>query len=179
MRPVGPLAAILAAGVILAGCGGDDESTTASPAPATTAAKSPPSQPETAVSLCGKSASGWKPLRVRTGSQEVQAATLGDGRTGVDAVVSLCGERQVAQYPDILAEARRVQAPILYAGSRHDGYTTFGKKTLQLHEATPARINEILLVPGADHGGDLLAGPGSERMRAAISDFVAKAVDGR
>jgi pimeloyl-ACP methyl ester carboxylesterase len=258
MGLVGPLIVILAIGSILAGCGGDDETTTASPPAATSAAKPPPPQHETAVSLCGKSAAAWKPLRVRAGSQDVQAATLGDGRTGfvfandsgndpcewlaharqladddsrfavfkygelgspnelratalalrsagadqvvaigasvggravvelaakrspgVDAVVSLSGERAVAQYPDILPEARRVELPILYAGSRQDGYTTFGKETVQLHEATPAKLNEMLLVPGADHGVDLLAGPGSERVRSAISDFVAKALGGR
>lgn len=258
MGRIGPLMVILVIGSILAGCGGDDESTSASPPPVTTTAKPPPPRHETAVSVCGKSAAAWKPLRVRTGAQDVQAATLGDGRTGfvfandsgndpcewlayadrlgeadarfavfkygeigspeqlratalalrragaervvavgasvggravvqlaamdspgVDAVVSLSGERAVAQYPDILPEARRVELPILYAGSRQDGYTTFGKETVQLHEATPAKLNEMLLVPGSDHGVDLLAGPGSERMRAAISEFVSRALGGR
>ena len=58
---------------------------------------------------------------------------------GVDAVVSLSGEREIGpSYPDILPDARRVELPILYAGSRRDGYTLFGKETVQLHEATPA-----------------------------------------
>jgi hypothetical protein len=48
--------------------------------------------------------------------------------------------------------------PILYAGSHRDGYTLFGKETVQLHEATSAPINELLLVPGSDHGVDLLSG---------------------
>ena len=260
MRLVAPFIAVLIAAAVLAGCGSDDETTSAPVASTTTSTSTTSAKPsrqrdEDAVSLCGKPAAPWKPLPVHTGSQDVQAATFGDGRTGyvfandsnndpcewiayanglvdhgarvavfeygdigspeqlratalalskagaeqvvaigasvggravvqlgakdspgVDAIVSLSGERAVAQYPDILPEARQVELPILYAGSRRDGYTTFGKETVQLHEATPAKLNEILLVPGTDHGVDLLAGPGSERVRAAITDFVARAL---
>jgi dienelactone hydrolase len=96
---------------------------------------------------------------------------------GVDAVVSLSGERQIGpSYPDILPDARRVELPILYAGSRGDGYTLFGKETAELHEATPAQINELLLVPGSDHGVDLLSGRQGDRVRAAILSFVSRAV---
>jgi dienelactone hydrolase len=99
---------------------------------------------------------------------------------GVDAVVSLSGERQIGpSYPDILPDARRVELPILYAGSRQDGYTLFGKETEQLHEATPAPINELLLVPGSDHGVDLLSGPQGDRVRAAILSFAATALGQR
>ena len=96
---------------------------------------------------------------------------------GVDAVVSLSGEREIGpSYPDILPDARRVELPILYAGSRRDGYTLFGKETVQLHEATPAQLNRLLLVPGAAHGVDLLSGREGERMREAILSFAATAV---
>jgi pimeloyl-ACP methyl ester carboxylesterase len=96
---------------------------------------------------------------------------------GVDAVVSLSGEREIGpSYPDILPDARRVELPILYAGSRKDGYTSFGKETVQLHEATPAPLNRILLVPGAAHGVDLLSRREGERMQAAILNFAATAV---
>lgn len=91
-----------------------------------------------------------------------------------DAVVSISGERSIGAYPDILPDARRVELPILYVGSREDGYTTFGKETVQLHDATPARVNELLLVPGADHGVDLLAGRNGERVRGAILQFLAQ-----
>jgi dienelactone hydrolase len=95
----------------------------------------------------------------------------------VDAVVSLSGEREIGtQYPDILPQAKRVQLPILYAGSQKDGYTSFGKETVQLHEATPAKINEMLLVPGSDHGVDLLSGPPAKRVRPAIVAFLRKTV---
>ena len=68
---------------------------------------------------------------------------------GVDAVVSLSAERQIsARYRDILPAAHRARLPSLYVGSREDGYTSFGKETIQLHDATPAKINKLLLVSG-------------------------------
>jgi hypothetical protein len=94
---------------------------------------------------------------------------------GVDAVVSLSAERQIsARYPDILPAARRARLPSLYVGSREDGYTSFGMETIQLHDATPAKINELLLVPGADHGVDLLAGKNAQRVRSTILRFASR-----
>jgi hypothetical protein len=95
---------------------------------------------------------------------------------GVDAVASLSAERQISlRYPDILPAARRARLPNLYVGSREDGYTSFGKETIQLHDATPAKINELLLVPGDDHGVDLLAGSNGQRVRSAIMRFASHA----
>jgi hypothetical protein len=96
---------------------------------------------------------------------------------GVDAVVSLSAERQIsARYPDILPAAHRARLPSLYVGSREDGYTSFGKETIQLHEATPAKINKLLLVPGDAHGVDLLGGQNGDRVRSAIVRFASQAV---
>jgi hypothetical protein len=91
---------------------------------------------------------------------------------GVDAVVSLSAERQISfRYPDILPAARRARLPSLYVGSRQDGYTSFGTETIQLHDATPAKINDLVLVSGDDHGVDLLAGRNGQRIRSAIMRF--------
>jgi pimeloyl-ACP methyl ester carboxylesterase len=96
---------------------------------------------------------------------------------GVDAVVSLSAERQIsARYPDILPAARRARVPSLYVGSRADGYTSFGKETVQLHQATPAKINELLLVSGDEHGVDLLMGNNGERVRSKILRFASGAL---
>jgi dienelactone hydrolase len=95
---------------------------------------------------------------------------------GVDAVVSLSAERQISlRYRDILPAARHVRLPSLYVGSREDGYTSFGKETIQLHDATPASTNELLLVPGDDHGVDLLAGRNGGRVRSAVLRFASAA----
>jgi hypothetical protein len=93
---------------------------------------------------------------------------------GVDGVISLSAERQVGQYPDILPKARKVQLPSLYVSSRRDGYTLFGKETKQLHAATPAEVNEMLLVSGSGHGVDLVHDPAGRRVRPAILEFLRK-----
>jgi hypothetical protein len=65
----------------------------------------------------------------------------------------------------------------LYVGSRTDGYTTFGRDTRQFHSVTPAKVNQMLLVPGDNHGVDLLPDP---RVRTTIIEFLnAKAGKGR
>jgi pimeloyl-ACP methyl ester carboxylesterase len=249
---------VCASAALVCGCGGGDEQTVTSTAAtsSTTTTAAPADRGPAAVSSCGEAGAAWRPLKVKLGSQQLHAATLGRGRIGfvfandsgnstckwlpfarrltdrgdrvavfqyssvgnpaelratatavraagaerivavgasvggravvelaakqspgVDAVVSLSGEREIGpQYPDILPDARRVELPILYAGSRKDGYTSFGKETVQLHEATPADLNELLLVPGSDHGVDLLSGPEGPRVRAAILSFAARAV---
>jgi hypothetical protein len=62
--------------------------------------------------------------------------------------------------------------PSLYIGSREDGYTAFGRETREFHRVTPARVNRMLLVPGGDHGVDLLSDASGPRVRAAIVDFL-------
>jgi pimeloyl-ACP methyl ester carboxylesterase len=92
---------------------------------------------------------------------------------GVDAVISLSAEREVGgQYPDILPQAKRADLPSFYISSRGDGYTLFGKETKQLHAATPAQVNEILLVGGSGHGVDLVKGAEGRRVRPAILAFL-------
>ena len=90
------------------------------------------------------------------------------------AAVSLSAERSVGALPEILPLARRVHVPSLYIGSRQDGYTTFGRDTRQFHRVTPAKVNQILLVPGGDHGVDLLSDANGPRVRAAIIDFLTR-----
>ena len=71
---------VLAAGAILIGCGGGDDGSASAPGTAVPlnhhndhgGVAPPAGEP---CSFCGKSAAGWKPLRVRTGSLDVQAAT--------------------------------------------------------------------------------------------------------
>jgi pimeloyl-ACP methyl ester carboxylesterase len=97
----------------------------------------------------------------------IQAAARDRGT--IAAAVSLSAERSVGALPEILPDARRVRVPSLYVGSREDGYTTFGRDTRQFHRVTPAKVNQMLLVSGADHGVDLLPDP---RVRATIIEFL-------
>ena len=61
-----------------------------------------------------------------------------------------------------------MRVPSLYVGSRDDGYTTFCRDTRQFHRATPAKVNQMLLVPGVD----LLSDANGRRVRAAIFAFL-------
>lgn len=89
------------------------------------------------------------------------------------AAVSLSAERSVgANLREILPLARHIRTPSLYVGSRDDGYTTFGRDTRQFHSATPAKVDRILLVPGPDHGVDLLSDENGPRVRSTILAFV-------
>ena len=109
------------------------------------------------------------------GRAVVQAAAR--DRAAIVAAVSLSAERSVGALPEILPDARRVRVPSLYVGSREDGYTTFGRDTRQFHSVTPAKLNQMLLVPGDNHGVDLLPDP---RVRTTIIEFLnAKAGKGR
>jgi dienelactone hydrolase len=105
------------------------------------------------------------------GRAVVQAASRDHGT--LDAGVSLSAERSVgANLREILPLARRIQLPSLYVGSRDDGYTTFGRDTRQFHRVTPAKVNHILLVPGGDHGVDLLSDENGPRVRKTIVAFL-------
>jgi hypothetical protein len=87
--------------------------------------------------------------------------------------VSLSAERSVrANLREILPLARRVRTPSLYVGSRDDGYTFFGRDTRQFHQVTPAKVNRMLLLPGGDHGVDLLSDENGPRVRATILAFL-------
>ena len=56
------------------------------------------------------------------------------------------------------------------AGSAPSRAWTVGFVTAAL--LTPARVNRILLVPGGEHGVDLLAGASGDRVRAALLGFL-------
>jgi dienelactone hydrolase len=105
------------------------------------------------------------------GRAVVQAASRNHGT--LDAGVSLSAERSVgANLREILPLARRIHLPSLYVGSRDDGYTTFGRDTRQFHQVTPAKVNRMLLVPGGDHGVDLLSDENGPRVRKTILAFL-------
>jgi pimeloyl-ACP methyl ester carboxylesterase len=105
------------------------------------------------------------------GRAVVQAASRDHGT--LDAGVSLSAERSVgANLREILPLARRIRLPSLYVGSRDDGYTIFGRDTRQFHQVTPAKVNRMLLVPGGDHGVDLLSDENGPRVRKTILAFL-------
>jgi hypothetical protein len=52
------------------------------------------------------------------------------------------------------------------------GVSNFAKETRQLHRATAARVNELLLVDGADHASELVTGQHRTHVLTAILRFL-------
>jgi dienelactone hydrolase len=109
------------------------------------------------------------------GGRAVVQAAAHDDQT-LAAAISLSAERVVhrtrtqldPRYPEILPVAQQVHVPSLYVGSEEDGLTQHGRDTRDLHGVTPADVNEILLVPGSDHGVSLLSGAHGPQVHDAI-----------
>jgi pimeloyl-ACP methyl ester carboxylesterase len=106
------------------------------------------------------------------GEVAIVAGASRQARGVLDAVVSLSAPRSDQRYADNLPAARRLRLPTLYVSSRHDPVTTSAKDTRQLHRATPAQVNELLLVDGDEHASELLTGPHGHRVLAAILRFL-------
>jgi pimeloyl-ACP methyl ester carboxylesterase len=91
---------------------------------------------------------------------------------GLAGIVSLSGERRVEDYRDILADVRQVRAPVLYLGSREDALIEGARQPRRLRSVLRSAEERFLLVPGFDHGTELLDGAGGPRIRRAIERFV-------
>jgi dienelactone hydrolase len=124
-----------------------------------------------ARALRGAGAQRVAAIGASLGGRAVVQAAASDGQT-LAAAISLSAEREIRRYPEILPVARRIHVPSLYVGSEEDVFTELGRDTRDFHRVTPAEVNEILLVPGRDHGVNLLSGAHGPRVRDAIFDFL-------
>jgi fermentation-respiration switch protein FrsA (DUF1100 family) len=106
------------------------------------------------------------------GEVAIVAGASRQGQAVLDAVISLSAPRSDRRYADNLPAARRLRLPTLYVSSRDDPVTTFAKETRELHRATPAHVNELLLVDGDEHASELLAGHHRRQVLAAIVRFL-------
>jgi pimeloyl-ACP methyl ester carboxylesterase len=73
-------------------------------------------------------------------------------------------------YPT-LDDARRLRVPALFLGTTGDGYTTFGAETRTLYRVTRAAGKQLVLLPGSEHGTDLLEGRDAARVIRTIARF--------
>jgi pimeloyl-ACP methyl ester carboxylesterase len=86
----------------------------------------------------------------------------------VDGVVSLSGPANFGG-ADALASARRLQVPVLYlAGDDDDGFTDDAQA---LYQATATSNKALQLVPGTEHGVQLVSHPGEAR--TLVESFIA------
>ena len=90
----------------------------------------------------------------------------------LDAVISLSAPRSDRRYADNLPAARRLRLATLYVSARDDPVTNFARDTRQLHRATSARVNELLLVDGDEHASELVSGKQPRQVLSAILRFV-------
>jgi dienelactone hydrolase len=67
--------------------------------------------------------------------------------------------------------APRLHVPVLFVAASDDAGGAFATDAQTLHEATPAGDKTIEIVPGADHGVDLVSSPG--RARDLVEQFLA------
>ncbi len=99
---------------------------------------------------------------------------------GLVAIVSLSGERQVQDLPDILTQARQVTIPSLYLGTTGDTYTNGARQPRELQSALHGHPKEILLREGFEHGTDLLeSSPDAAIFRQRLDDFLARQLAAR
>jgi pimeloyl-ACP methyl ester carboxylesterase len=111
----------------------------------------------TRVSLMGASIGGA--IAVHAGAEG----------TDVAAVVTLSAPKHPDRYVgNVIPAARRLAVPALHAGSRQDGFTYFGRDTRQIHRATKARTKHLVLIPGGDHGVDVL----TPAVKQQIAEFL-------
>jgi dienelactone hydrolase len=108
------------------------------------------------------------------GGRAVVTAAARSHGSGVDAVVSLSGERILGAQRDIIVDARRLKTPTLWVSSLNDGYTNFAEETRQLYRAAKghASPDKLLVVSGDDHGIDLLTGSQAKRVVPAVTSFI-------
>lgn len=91
----------------------------------------------------------------------------------VSAVVSLSAETTGRSGPPrIVPFVRRLQVPALFVAARHDPWTADGADTHELYDAARRSSKELLEVPGAAHGVDLLTGERGSRTTQRIVAFL-------
>jgi dienelactone hydrolase len=99
------------------------------------------------------------------------AASLSASR--VSAVVSLSAESTGRTGPPrITPFVRRLHVPVLFLAARHDPWTADGVDTHELYEAAHGTQRQLVELPGAAHGVDLLAGRRGRQITKQILSFL-------
>jgi dienelactone hydrolase len=104
-----------------------------------------------------------------------RAAAVADGPSlhGVDGIVSLSGELRLDRVGlDAIGSAPRLRAPLLVITANDDGFLD-GASARRLVRAAGSARKRAVVVPGNDHGWDLLyASPDRARVLADVLAFV-------
>ncbi|TMC97770.1 MAG: hypothetical protein E6J05_10840 [Chloroflexi bacterium] len=108
------------------------------------------------------------------GTASLVAATVVTPR--VVGVASLSGPQQYSTM-DALAASKQLTLPVLYMAGRTDQQRPydFPADAKTMYAACPSTRKQLLILPGNDHGSDLLAGNAADQARSALEKFIADA----
>jgi len=108
------------------------------------------------------------------GTASLMAATVVTPR--VDGVASLSGPQECGQL-DGLAASRHLSIPVLYMAGQSDQQKPFDfpADASSMYTACPSVRKQLLILPGNDHGSDLLAGNAADQASATLEKFISDA----
>ncbi len=94
----------------------------------------------------------------------------------VAGVASLSAPQQYSTM-DALAASKQLTVPVLYMAGRTDQQRPydFPADAKTMYAACPSTRKQLLILPGNDHGSDLLAGNAADQARSALEKFIADA----
>ena len=94
----------------------------------------------------------------------------------VAGVASLSGPA-IFRGMDAAAASKQLTIPVLYMAAESDQSRPFDfpADARAMFAACPSTHKQLLIVPGSDHGSDLLSGQAADQARAALERFVADA----
>jgi pimeloyl-ACP methyl ester carboxylesterase len=104
------------------------------------------------------------------GSQGAKASIVAasHAKKPPEAVVALSGEEYL-EGEDVADSAARLESPTLYLTADHDPFDSYSANE-QFEKVTPAGLGQLVVVPGADHGIQLLQDAGVEERILAFLD---------
>jgi pimeloyl-ACP methyl ester carboxylesterase len=75
---------------------------------------------------------------------------------------------------DGMAASKQLTIPVLYMAAENDN-KPFPSDARAMYAACPSVHKQLLILPGNDHGSDLLGGVAGDRARATLETFIAGA----
>jgi pimeloyl-ACP methyl ester carboxylesterase len=91
----------------------------------------------------------------------------------VVGVASLSGPAEFSAM-DGMAASKQLTIPVLYMAAENDN-KPFPSDARAMYAACPSVHKQLLILPGNDHGSDLLGGVAGDRARATLETFIAGA----
>jgi pimeloyl-ACP methyl ester carboxylesterase len=88
----------------------------------------------------------------------------------VAGVASLSGPAEFSVM-DAMTASKQLTVPVLYMAAEND-QERFPNDARAMYAACSARHKQLVILPGSDHGSDLLSGNASDQARSALETFI-------